>query len=84
MASIEDRSAVQKILNMDVLIPASLVLGIGSFLIWSTNTLSDMTHKLEDIDKKISVVITEEKFENWTLKLKISNPLINVPDAPKH
>lgn len=83
MADETKKFTVQKMLNLDVLIPASLVIGIGSFLIWATTAMSDIKHKLEDIDAKLSSTITEESFENWTLKLKIANPNLVIPDAPK-
>lgn len=66
----------------ETLMPMGLVVTIIFGIVWITNGISDINYKLQTIETKLADQWTKRDMENWSLKLKLRNSTIDVPEVP--
>ncbi len=67
--------------SSDTLIPVGLAITIVFGIVWITNGISDINHKLQNIETKLVDQWTRRDMENWSLKLKLKNKDLDVPET---
>ena len=68
------------IFSKDTLMPLGMVLSLCAGVIWISNELSTINHKLDSLEGKLEDQWTHRDMENWGLKLKLQNPAIEIPN----
>jgi hypothetical protein len=67
------------ILDRDTLMPVSFAISliIGTF--WLSSKLTDIEVKVDKVESKLEDQWSSTEMENWSLKLKMANPEIEIP-----
>ena len=67
------------ILDRDTLMPMSFAISliIGTF--WLSSKLTDIEVKVDKVESKLEDQWSSTEMENWSLKLKMANPEIEIP-----
>ena len=68
-------------ISKDTLIPLGMVIYICAGVVWISSALSDINHKLEVLNSKLEQQWTKSDMENWSLRLKMSNPELQIPEV---
>ena len=66
-------------LSKDTLMPLGLVMTLCAAVVWISSQLNNINYKLDMLESKLEDQWTKRDMENWGLKLKMSNPEINIP-----
>lgn len=69
------------ILNKDTLMPISFVVSLFAGLLWMSSKLTDIEIKLDQMETKLEDQWSSTEMENWSLKLKMANPAIEIPEV---
>ena len=67
-------------LSKDTLIPLSFVMLICGGVVWMNDKLGDIDNRLENIERLAEDRWTTLDMENWTLRLKMANPELALPE----
>ena len=70
----------KSLISKDTLMPLSMVIALCGGVIWISNQLGSINHKLDLLEQKLEDQWTVRDMENWALKLKLENPEITLPD----
>lgn len=68
------------VVNKETLLPLGMVFTLCAGVIWISNQLTDINHKLDILEKKLEDQWTKPDMENWALRFKMNNPNISIPD----
>ena len=68
-------------LTMDTMIPLGMVISICAVVVWISSALSDINYKLESFNTKLEQQWTIADMENWSLRLKMQNPDLEIPEV---
>jgi len=71
--------STRTILDRDTLMPMSFAISliIGTF--WLSSKLTDIEVKVDKVESKLEDQWSSTEMENWSLKLKMANPEIEIP-----
>jgi len=69
------------ILSKDTLMPMSFVITLFAGLMWLNSKLTDITVKLDQMETKLEDQWSSTEMENWSLRLKMANPTIEIPEV---
>jgi len=71
----------KSILSNETLMPMSFAISfvIGTF--WLSSTLTDIEVKVDKVESKLQDQWSSTEMENWSLKLKMANPEIDIPEV---
>lgn len=67
-------------ITKETFLPLSLVIVICAAVLWFNNTLNRIDVRLNNIEKMTLDQWTKKDMENWSLRLKLENPEIEIPD----
>ena len=71
------------VINRDTMIPIGVALALLTPLAlgtgWLFRTLDSIDRRLERIEVDGKNAVMHDRFENWALRLSLSNPTIHVP-----
>ena len=67
------------VVSKDTLIPLGLVLTICAGVVWMISQLNRIHYKLESLEARMINEWTQHDMEDWSLKLQLKNPAIQVP-----
>ena len=67
-------------ITKETFLPLSLVIVICAAVLWFNNTLNRIDVRLNNIEKMTLDQWTKKDMENWSLRLKLQNPEIEIPD----
>ena len=68
-------------LTKDTMIPLGMVISICAGVVWISSALSDINYKLETLNTRLEQQWTKADMENWSLRLKMRNPELEVPEV---
>lgn len=68
-------------LTKDTMIPLGMVISICAGVVWISSALSDINYKLETLNSKLEQQWTKADMENWSLRLKMNNPELDIPEV---
>jgi hypothetical protein len=68
-------------LTKDTMIPLGMVISICAGVVWISSALSDINYKLETLNSKLEQQWTKADMENWSLRLKMNNPELQIPEV---
>lgn len=68
-------------ISKDTMIPLGMVITICAGVVWISSALSDINYKLETLNTKLEQQWTISDMENWSLRLKMQNPELDVPEV---
>ena len=71
----------KSILSKDTLMPMSFVITLFAGLMWLNSKLTDITVKLDQMETKLEDQWSSTEMENWSLRLKMANPTIEIPEV---
>lgn len=74
-----DRTAT--ILSRDTLMPMSFAISLVIGTFWLSSKLSDIQVQLDKVEGKLEDQWSSTEMENWSLKLKMANPTIEIPEV---
>ena len=74
-----DRS--QTILSKETLMPMSFAISLVIGTFWLSSKLSDIQVQLDKMETKLEDQWSSTEMENWSLKLKMANPTIDIPEV---
>ena len=74
-----DRS--QTILSKETLMPMSFAISLVIGTFWLSSKLSDIQVQLDKVEGKLEDQWSSTEMENWSLKLKMANPTIEIPEV---
>ena len=66
-------------ITKETFLPLSLVIVICAGVLWFNNTLNSIDVRLNNIEKLVVDQWTKKDMENWSLRLKLQNPTIDIP-----
>jgi len=69
------------VLNKDTLVPISFVVMLFAGMFWMSNKFTAIQIKLDQMERKIDDQWSATEMENWSLKLKLANPDIEIPEV---
>jgi len=69
------------ILSKDTLMPVSFVVSLMVGLLWLSSKLNDIEVKLDQMETKLEDQWSSTEMENWSLKLKLKNPDLQIPEV---
>ena len=69
------------VLSKDTLMPVSFVISLFVGLFWMSSKLTDIEIKLDQMETKLEDQWSSTEMENWSLKLKMRNPDIEIPEV---
>ena len=69
------------VITPGTLLPMGLVAAICAGVIWINSTLIAIDFKLQDIEVQLEKEFTKAEMENWTLRFKMMNPEIGIPEV---
>lgn len=69
------------VLSKDTLVPISFVVMLFAGMFWMSNKFTSIEVKMDQIERKIDDQWSGTEMENWSLKLKMANPEIEIPDV---
>lgn len=61
--------------------PISFVVSLFAGLLWMSSKLTDIEIKLDQMETKLEDQWSSTEMENWSLKLKMANPEIEIPEV---
>ena len=67
------------VISKDTLMPLGLVLSICAGVVWMISQLNQIHYKLESLEARMINEWTQHEMEEWTFKLKLKNPALDVP-----
>ena len=67
-------------ITKETFLPLSLVIIICGGVLWFNNTLNSIDVRLNNIEKLVVDQWTKKDMENWSLRLKLRNPEIEIPE----
>ena len=67
-------------ITKETFLPLSLVIVICAAVLWFNNTLNRIDVRLNNIEKMTLDQWTKKDMENWSLRLKLENPEIEIPE----
>ena len=67
-------------ITKETFLPLSLVIVICAAVLWFNNTLNRIDVRLNNIEKMTLDQWTKKDMDNWSLRLKLENPEIEIPD----
>jgi len=67
-------------ITKETFLPLSLVIVICAGVLWFNNTLNSIDIRLNNIEKMAIDQWTKKDMENWSLRLKLENPEIEIPE----
>ena len=68
-------------INRDTLIPISMVITLISGVLWLSGKFNDIELQLDKMERKLEDQWSATEMENWSLKLKMRNPDIEIPEV---
>lgn len=71
----------QTILSRDTLMPMSFAISLVIGTFWLSSKLSDIQVQLDKVEGKLEDQWSSTEMENWSLKLKMANPEIEIPEV---
>ena len=71
----------QTILSKDTLMPASFAISLVIGTFWLSSKLTDIEVKLDKMETQLQDQWSSTEMENWSLKLKMANPEIDIPEV---
>ena len=66
-------------LSKETLMPLGMVIALCGGVVWISTQLTDINYKLDMLESKLEDQWTVRDMENWGLRLKMSNPDIQIP-----
>ena len=69
------------VITQKTLLPMGLVAAICAGVIWINSTLIAIDFKLQAIEVQLEKEFTKTEMENWTLRFKMMNPEIEIPEV---
>ena len=69
------------ILSRDTLMPMSFAISLVIGTFWLSSKLSDIQVQLDKMETKLEDQWSSTEMENWSLKLKMANPTIEIPEV---
>ena len=69
------------ILSKDTLMPVSFVITMFAGMTWLSGKLTDIEIKLDQMETKLEDQWSSTEMENWSLRLKMANPNIDIPEV---
>ena len=69
------------VITQKTLLPMGLVAAICAGVIWINSTLIAIDFKLQAIELELEKEFTKTEMENWTLRFKMMNPEIGIPEV---
>ena len=69
------------VISKDTLMPVSFVVTLVARLFWMSSKLTDIEIKLDKMETKLEDQWSSTEMENWSLKLKMANPTIDIPEV---
>ncbi len=71
----------QTILSKDTLMPVSFAISLVIGTFWLSSKLTDIEVKLDKMETQLQDQWSSTEMENWSLKLKMANPEIEIPEV---
>ena len=71
----------QTILSKDTLMPMSFAISLVIGTFWLSSKLTDIEVKLDKMETQLKDQWSSTEMENWSLKLKMANPNIEIPEV---
>jgi len=66
-------------ISKETLMPLGMVIALCSGVVWISSQLTNINYKLDMLESKLEDQWTVRDMENWGLRLKMSNPEIEIP-----
>tara|TARA_R110002051_G_scaffold239219_2_gene299859 strand:+ start:1479 stop:1727 length:249 start_codon:yes stop_codon:yes gene_type:complete len=66
-------------LSKETLMPLGMVIALCGGVVWISTQLTNINYKLDMLESKLEDQWTVRDMENWGLRLKMSNPDIQIP-----
>ena len=74
-------NTTETILSKDTLMPMSFAISLVIGTFWLSSKLSDIQVQLDKMETKLEDQWSSTEMENWSLKLKMANPDIEIPEV---
>ena len=69
------------IISKETLMPISFVISLFAGMMWLSGKLNDINIKLDQMETKLEDQWSSTEMENWSLRLKMANPTIDIPEV---
>lgn len=69
------------IISKETLMPISFVISLFAGMMWLSGKLNDINIKLDQMETKLQDQWSSTEMENWSLKLKLKNPALEIPEV---
>jgi hypothetical protein len=66
-------------ISKETLMPLGMVIAICGGVVWISTQLTSINYKLDMLEDKLEDQWTSRDMENWSLRLKMENPDIQIP-----
>jgi hypothetical protein len=66
-------------ISKETLMPLGMVIAICGGVVWISTQLTSINYKLDMLEDKLEDQWTSRDMENWSLRLKMENPEIQIP-----
>tara|TARA_R110002074_G_scaffold12449_7_gene45625 strand:+ start:4852 stop:5106 length:255 start_codon:yes stop_codon:yes gene_type:complete len=66
-------------ISKETLMPLGMVIALCGGVVWISTQLTNINYKLDMLESKLEDQWTVRDMENWGLRLKMSNPDIQIP-----
>jgi hypothetical protein len=66
-------------ISKETLMPLGMVIAICGGVVWISTQLTSINYKLDMLENKLEDQWTSRDMENWSLRLKMENPDIQIP-----
>lgn len=66
-------------ISKETLMPLGMVISLCAGVVWISSQLTNINYKLDMLETKLEDQWTVRDMENWGLRLKMSNPTIQIP-----
>jgi len=70
----------KSLISKDTLMPLGMVVTLCAGVVWISSQLNSINYKLDALEGKLEDQWTRRDMENWSLKLKLQNPDITLPN----
>ena len=71
----------KSILSNETLMPMSFAISLVIGTFWLSSKLTDIEVKVDKVESKLQDQWSSTEMENWSLKLKMANPEIEIPEV---
>jgi hypothetical protein len=71
----------KSILSNETLMPMSFAISLVIGTFWLSSKLTDIEVKVDKVESKLQDQWSSTEMENWSLKLKMANPDIDIPEV---